>query len=39
MLAVVESNLHYPLARFATERTVIKQTQMFHMKQLNYHFL
>lgn len=39
MLAVVESKLHYPLARFAAKRTVIKEIQMFHMKQLNYHFL
>lgn len=39
MLAVVESKLHYPHARFAPELTVIKEMQMFHMKQLNYHFL
>lgn len=39
MLAVVESDLHYPLTTIAPERSVIKETQMFHMKQLNYHFL
>lgn len=39
MLAVVESKRHYPLARFAPEPTVIKEMQMFHMKQLNSHFL
>ena len=39
MLAVVESKLHYPLARIAAKRIVIKEMQMFHMKQLNYHLL
>lgn len=39
MLAVVESKLHYPLTVFAPERTVMKEALMFHMKQLNYHFL
>lgn len=39
MQEVVESKLHYPLARFAPERSEIKEIQMFHMKQLNYHFL
>lgn len=39
MQEVVESKRHYPLARFAPVRTVIRETQMFHMKQLNYHFL
>ena len=39
MLEVVERKIHYPLARFAPEPTVIKEMQMFHMKQLNYHFL
>lgn len=39
MQAEVESKLHYPLAKFAKERIVIGQTRMFHMKQLNYHFL
>lgn len=39
MQAVVENKFHYPLARFAPEDSVIKETKMFHMKQLNYHFL
>lgn len=39
MQAVVESKLHYPLTIFAPEPTVIKEMQMFHMKQLNSHFL
>lgn len=39
MQEVVESKLHYPLAKFAAKRIVIKQMQMFHMKQLNFHFL
>ena len=39
MQAVVESKIHYPLARIAEKRIVIGQTRMFHMKQLNYHFL
>lgn len=39
MQAVVERKIHYPLTIFALERSVTKETQMFHMKQLNYHFL
>lgn len=39
MQEVVERKIHYPLARIAAKRIMIKQMQMFHMKQLKYHFL
>ena len=39
MQAVVESKLHYPLKVFAPDCSVMKETQMFHMKQLDHHFL
>lgn len=39
MQAVVERKIHYPLARIAAKRIVMKETQMFHMKQLDHHFL